>query len=417
MDSRMTRNPAGGRPQSSRRPAREPALPNAKLSRRSLIVWLVCLFMLGLAGYLVVGVGGPRTPSSENQPSDGQPTMLAKSEEMVSDAVTSEESFPREALADEWQRQWQELMSCPDSPQRNQALIALLEKLAETDPARAMAFAETATDTNLRSELYQATLRGWAAMDPDGASAWAKTQNRMDRGLAMAAVLHGAVRNPEDAEDLVRRLSEQDPARAEDYGSYLIFALGRVGEFSRAAAFATGGSAEARMNWINAAYSRWAIQNPEAALASVAGLTDPDVMNNALAAALGGWGRRDPKAVADFGLLLPEGPERKMALTVLQSWSEGDVVGAANWLVNVVPSPEVDGSVVNIASSPRTLQQPQVAFAWANSIFDPQRRRDALVGVLENWLRADAASARNYVATSPDLQTDDRELLIQAMNR
>jgi hypothetical protein len=167
------------------------------------------------------------------------------------------------------------------------------------------------------------------------------------------------------------------------------------------------------MDWLNAAYGRWAEQHPDEAVADACQLSDPDVQRTALAAAISGWSRADPRGVADYALTLPEESERMFALTAaLHVWSEGDLAEAATWLTRFGPSAELDHSVAEIATESRTLEQPTVAITWAESITNPQLCSRTLVTVLETWAGSNIDAVRNYVETSPYLLAEDRADLL-----
>jgi len=386
------------------------------LSQRKVMFGLSAACLLAVAAGVYLGrISKPTAANLEST----RFTETSRSADSIPDAFVGAGSghfnlsFPGPAT-DDWDRRWRELMLSPDSPERTRQLVALLERLAETDPERAIAFADKATaDAYLRADLFQAALRGWASGNPEAASTWALSQTMIDGGQAMSAVFVGAARNPADAERLAEKLSRDDPAHAPDYGSYLVAALGRVGEYGQAADFAANGPVDSRLNWLNAAFGRWAEQHPDEAVAYARQLSDPDAQRTALAAAISGWSRTDPQGVADYALTLPEENERMYALTeALHIWSEGDVADAATWLTQFGPSPELDSSVAEIATESRTLDQPAVAITWAESITDPQLCSRTLVTVLETWAGSDINAVRNYVETSPYLLAEDRADLL-----
>jgi len=320
-------------------------------------------------------------------------------------------------VADDWEHRWHDLMSLPDSPERTKQLMAMLEQLGQTDPTRAIAFADKATaDAYLRADFLQAAVRGWASGNPDAAIAWANSQTLMDQGQAMSAVFHGAARDPENALRLAAQLSAQDPEHAGDYGSYVIAALNRVGEFDRATAFAADAPEEFRLNLMNAAYTSWGESNPQAAMEAIGQLSDPETKRTAFNAAISGWSRNDPGGVADYALSLPEGDERTFALTVaLRLWSADDPVGAATWMNGLDSSPELDFGAAVVASQPDAIRQPDIAIGWANSIIDPQLRVSILATVVNQWAAVDPVAAWNYVETSPSLEHDERTGLLAAL--
>jgi len=387
-------------------------------AQRRVVFGLLAACLLAVVMGLCLGRISNPAPSNPQNARSVDGLRLA---DKTSVGAGSGRSGPSSAVpaGDDWERRWHELMSRADSPERTRQLVALLERLAKTDPARAIALADKATaDAYLRADLFQAALRGWASGNPEAAGAWALSQTMIDGGQAMSAVFAGAAQDLESVQRLAEQLSRDDPARAPDYGSYLVAALASVGEYGQAADFAANGPADSRLNWLNAAFGRWAEEHPDEAVAYARRLSDPEVQRTALAAAISGWSRTDPQGVADYALTLPEESERMFALTAaLHVWSEGDVAEAATWLTQFGPSPELDSGVAEIATESHTLDQPEVAVTWAESITNPQLCSRTLVTVLETWARSDAAAARNYAETSPYLQAQDRTDVLANINQ
>ncbi|MBC8132433.1 MAG: hypothetical protein H7X95_05575 [Deltaproteobacteria bacterium] len=231
----------------------------------------------------------------------------------------------------------------------------------------------------------------------------------MDQGQAMASVFHGAARDPENALRLNAQLSEQEPERAQDYGSYLVAAFTRAGEFSQAAAFAAESAPEVRVDWLNAAYSRWAGDQPQAALEHLGKLSNREIRQMAFDAAVSHWAQNKPREVAEYALTLSDGREREFALNAaLRAWSSADAVEAATWMGRFEPSPHLDFGAAMIASQPEAMRHPQIATSWAESITDPRLRVAILASVVNEWALTDPVAARHYAEFSPRIWAEDR---------
>ncbi len=379
---------------------------------------LCCL----IAGALVCGVcvyrsrvlpRSPQNPAAERQVA-ASPSQQSqeRSDAAAFRAVAGTSESP---VVDEWEDRWRRLKAEPASAARDEDMVALIEELAAIDPSHAVALARRESNAERRTNLMEAVVRGWAGANPDAAAAWAASQTMIDHGQALAAVFHGVARDPEEALRLNARLTAQDPDRAADYGSYLIAALSRVGEFDQAAAFATNGDAEVRVGWLNSAYSSWAADQPQAALEQVAQLTDPTVRRTAFDAAMSRWAYNDPPAAAQYALSLPAGHERTLALTVaLREWSAADPVAAAAWMNQQTHLPEFDFGAAIVASHPDAIGQPDAAISWAESIVDPQLKVRILATVVNQWAAVDPVAARRYVETSPNLKPDERPGVLAA---
>jgi|GEM_PF-7105830 len=229
---------------------------------------------------------------------------------------------------------------------RSPEAIAWLERLGAENPTQAISWALTEGDPQRRAELVQAALRGWASVDGEAAAHWARNQSYAEQGLAMSAVFNGANKSPDKAIQLAQRLVKEDPAHSADYGSYLVFSLGTVGEFSRAAAYAAESPADQQTQLLTSAYNRWAQHEPEPAAKAALRLTDPAMQRAAFQAAIGGWAQADPEQLTKAALTFPEGEDRKLALTTgLRSWIEKNPAAAEDWISHNKYMPEMDAAL------------------------------------------------------------------------
>jgi hypothetical protein len=231
----------------------------------------------------------------------------------------------------------------------------------------------------------------------------------------MASVFDGAARDPEHALQFARQLSERDPERAADFGSYLVAALARTGEFAKAADFAANGSADVRVDWLNAAFARWGEQKPREALEHAAQFSDPEIQQTAFRAAVSHWAQANPREVAEYALSHSAGADRDFALNAaLRAWAADDPVEAAGWIGRFEPSPQLDLGAAVIASQPDAIRQPEVATSWAEGITDPRLRVRVLAMVVKEWSMTDPAAARDYAETSPNLRPEERAGVLAA---
>lgn len=236
------------------------------------------------------------------------------------------ENDPAESAAAERSR------PAADAMDRKSGIIRALQALAARDPQGALISALNETDEELRTELFQAVLRGWAGVDVEAAGDWARSQDFVDHGLAMAAVFNGAARQPSEAVRYARMISREDPQRTRDYGVYLIFALGQTGHHEKAVAYAVEGTPALAVEWVNAAYNRWGQRNPKHALASAV-KTDAALRHIAFCAVISGWAQANPQALASHAMHFPAGAEKDYSLIVaLRSWIGRDPGAAADWI-------------------------------------------------------------------------------------
>lgn len=302
----------------------------------------------------------------------------------------------------------------PTSDARAAGLIALLDEWADNDPLRALAFARAETDPQLREKLLFAALCAWAKRDPDAAAGQARAMPDEDRRDAVAAVLAGAAHEPETAVRIAGWLLRDDPALAREHGYALIAALAQVGEYRTAVRFAVAaedaGEGEDRLKWIQAAFSRWARQEPESAALASLQLPDDGTRFEALMAVIPHWVQIDPTGAAEIMRELPEAADRRNLMgETLRRWVTLDPVQAAGWLSGLDPQPMLDSGTAALASLPSLVAgRPEVATGWAESITDPQLRSHTLAEIVRQWAASDPAAARNYLAHAPMVLDGDR---------
>ena len=330
-------------------------------------------------------------------------------------STVNTQNRPAAKAASGWDEQeWNKLMSRPGTVARNKAMAEMLEKLAGTDPKRAMELAQAEGNLKLRANLEQAALRGWASTAPADAAKWAlDLSNQSDRSAAISTVLTSAVAaDPDEAVRVAKLIMQQEPGGDVGYGSSLIDALCNAGNFEAAAKFAADGDNSQRSFWLGAAYSKWAELQPEQAAAAANAITDPDLRNQALHGIVGGWAQADPVALTQYLSQLPsDGERRSMLGQALQNWVRLDPVAAASWINNSDMGPDLDEGVKAVANMDMFMGdiKPDTAVNWAESISDVTLRSEALVNLLHDWALIDLPAAKKYFETTTNLRPADRE--------
>lgn len=314
---------------------------------------------------------------------------------------------------------WNRWHSQPGTLARNTALAALLEKLAASDPQRAMALAQAENNLKLRDMLVQAVLHGWARTAPQDAANWANAlTDPSARETAMDSVFAGAVAgSPEEAVRIGNLLIRQNPGEAVGYGSRLIDALCAAGDFAAASQLATGGDAGVQRSiWLAEAYSKWAELQPEQAAQAANALADPVARNEALHGIVGGWAEADPAGLAQYLSQQPPDTERgQMIGQALENWARLDPVAAANWMNT--HAGDLGGDMDKGLQSVATMSglQPDIAVAWAENITDEKLRSEALDDVLRNWVHSDPQAATTYFNTTQNLLPADRQQIAEIL--
>jgi len=303
--------------------------------------------------------------------------------------------------AQSWEARWNEKKARRTCPAATRDRAALLEELARTDPQRALKLALAEPNLLVRDELRAAALRGWAAVAPDDAAAWAMAQTVLgERMKCVSAVLAGAVENPEEAVRVALEACASDPEPAGDYGHNLINALvDRMGDFAKAAEFARNAGMVDRQSYlIDSAYYQWAQHEPQRAFEELASITDPDARDAAMKGVIEGTADSNPHNLANYAKELPEGNDRSEILAVaLPQWVGKDPAAALKWIDEAGPHPDYDRGLAALASMPSLFEShPEMAMELTDSICNSVNRRMAKSDVFIQWARRDFAAAEQY---------------------
>jgi hypothetical protein len=314
---------------------------------------------------------------------------------------------------------WQHWSAGRRTPASEREMAAYLEDLATRDPQRAMALALGERNYRLSQDLRAAVLRGWAAVSPNEAAAWAQARPNDERQLAMAMVFAGAARHPEEAVKLAARLSTNEPELAGDYGQFLITGLTEAGAYEAAVRFATDDKTGHSDVWLNSAFSQWASHQPDYALAAFGKISDPQARTSAFQGMILGWAMANPAEVTAYAERLAPGEDRALAMSqALPQWASHDSPAASEWmLAHFGPSADLDAGVAAVATMPNLLdQRPEIAVGWAENIAEPVLRANTLRMIAQRWMQQDSAAIQRFIASTPGLLAIDRMSLMDGIN-
>ena len=373
----------------------------------------IALGVLGfIAGHYSVGRLAPVERSTGSFESGIKPPSLAATGGKGANAYSSgtlslaSPEYSERGRAD----RWRSLLAQPATRARNDAISAWLEKVATTDPARALALAQSEANLMFRNKFVQASLQGWAHSSPAEAAKWALSMPPPEgRETAIAAVFAGAVAtDPKAAIALGRQLFAENPGEAVSYGGHLIDLLCETGDFEAAAQLASAGAPNQTSFWLGQAYSKWAAYQPQQALQSATALSDPEERKIAMRSLVSGWTEADPMSAVQHVVELPDNSERAVLVSqALQRWTKVDLRAASAWINNNEMGGAMDEGVASVATM--EALKPDIALSWAESVVDPKLRSETLVAVLRKMAPVDLGSTQQYFSTSMNLLPDDRQ--------
>ena len=257
----------------------------------------------------------------------------------------------------------------------------LMAKFAQLDPKAAMAYAAEQEGGEKFAATYSA-LRAWTKNAPDAALAWAQTEGakiKMDfgRGSGDGAQTNFALIG------VLTQLARTDLEKA-------MAVAGRT-EFGDAGGRAVDGLASELVSQRGAEGARTAAVN----------LPEGSFKNQIIQQLAGRLSRDDPKGTVDWVMSAATGDTKRRALgEAVDNWAEKDPAAAGTFLASQKPAPEMDSAISQYA---RTIAktEPAKAWEWAQTIQDAERKTDTLGRVAGDWLRTDAAAAKQAIAASP----------------
>jgi hypothetical protein len=299
----------------------------------------------------------------------------------------------------------------------DEELLALARTVVARSPERAIAWARAQGDSVPGRRLLSAVLRAWGESDPAAAVDWALAQDDGERRQDMEAALAGAVRQPQLALAIVRRLLADDPDDGAGCGPALVVALNNAGQFQTVLDFLTDGPLDSRLDWTTATFRHWGESRPQDAVKALDAIADAQLRNSAFQAVMNGWAAGDPAGLAAYAVSLSQGENRTFALSqAMDNWSLQDPAGLGAWLNTLATGAEYDAGVaLMIGKSDGANRSPEVALGWVEGISDPGLKRASLLRVLEQWVQADSTAPAEYVKNAAWLDDQQRPALLEKM--
>lgn len=258
------------------------------------------------------------------------------------------------------------LASSRDDTFRDAVLPALLNALAEADPAATVrAFAPSLWKNGSGSQTLRGPLSAWARRDPEGLVLW------------LGTLPDGLVYSP----DLVRTPAER---RA------LVLALAAHPELPR--------SRES----LREVFTKWGRAQPAEALAWLDQLGDPALRVSLLQTASFAYHKPErPEQPLPFVLALPASRDRTEKLgQLLSEWSRIDRPAAQAWMAAQDDPGVTAAAYVVQASLLATIarDEPATALTEWRALADPRAQKAALAPIVQAWGQTDPAAALQWGA-------------------
>jgi hypothetical protein len=296
---------------------------------------------------------------------------------------------------------WQRLNQEPACPSRDRSLGAMLEKLARTDPQRALALAMAEGNWLLRDQLRNAALRGWGAVAPDAAADWSMAKSELgERMYCVQAVLAGAAEHPDEAVRVALRVCAADPSPAGDYGHALINALiDKSGSYEAATRFALSATMVDRQSYlVDSAFYQWAQHQPELAAAKLNEIADPKVRSSVMKGVVEGWADADAQSLATFAQTMSAGEDRTQFMSIaLMQWATKNPEATLQWINQFEPHPDFDKGIAAVSLGDTLIaNRPADAIELTEYIADPAKRTLTRDNAFWRWALRDPAGARKY---------------------
>ena len=214
----------------------------------------------------------------------------------------------------------------------------------------------------------------------------------------------------------LRDLFAQDPSDQTGRAAELLNQECRDKNFATTLALMDAVPRDLRADWLKIIFNRWAQAQPKDAMQALAQLGDPDERAGAFQAAVAGWNSSDPAGLANYAINQPTSDDRDYALTsALENWSLQDPTALATWLNTLPRGAEFDyGAALMLAKTDGANRSPELAMQWVENIADPALKRTSFARVIAEWLRSDAAAAKQYVASANWLDDSARSKILNA---
>lgn len=287
-----------------------------------------------------------------------------------------------------------------DGPRQQGLRVALITRLAESAPAKALAHATEHMQGLQRKIALKNILGSWAAKDPAAAWAWYE-QNQNDDGRAALGVIFGAL-GRHDFGDALRKLSkleaEERAAAVEGLGMLAYDDDKRLAALREVRNLPDDALQAAATKQL---LSQWASFDPKQAAKWLDGAGIQEAEKARLEETVAEtWLQADPKSAAEWMIQRAEPEDRPGKINqIVSSWVYQAPNEAAAWMGQFQPSEAIDDALTTLSLG-IMRRDGESAFAWANRITDLSKREVATRNVFLEWYQRDPSAASSFLRKS-----------------
>ncbi|TVP82707.1 MAG: hypothetical protein EA353_00160 [Puniceicoccaceae bacterium] len=247
------------------------------------------------------------------------------------------------------------------------SLGAIGRKLAENDPAEALAFVDSLPYEDERRRVL-------SNMN------WTLRQQSIEVSSRLVAENRDPMVQQQLASGIAEEWSKYDVAGALAWSESL-------------------SDEQARKSAVGNVLGNWIESDPVATLRYIETNIDPEVQSSVLQSAFNSWSRSDPQEAASWLSRLPEGIDARlepMYRSVANAYIQHDPMAASEWISGLSESPERDLSIETLVNNIANTD-PEAGFMWASAMGNGNRRNNSLRRSVLAWKKLDEQAAYQAV--------------------
>jgi hypothetical protein len=170
---------------------------------------------------------------------------------------------------------------------------------------------------------------------------------------------------------------------------------------------------QARNNSVGQILNHWIQSDPVQTIDYMVNDLPENRLNSNLSSAYSQWARQDPEAAVAGLAQLPDSEKVKQAdiyNRVAQAYVQHDPMAASEWISTLADGPARDASVKTLVSN-ISKTDPEAGFIWSETLTDADARKDSLRQTVQKWVKDDPDAAYDAVSDSKMAAADKEPLL------